>query len=97
MSIALRKLLEDYRSGARTEREKGTYFEEPARVFFEHDPQYAQRFGKVWTYADFARERGISGQDTGIDLVARVRDDGGFCAIHSGVASGSGRAFPDLH
>jgi len=81
MSSALRKLLEDYRSGSKSEREKGTYFEELARVFFENDPQYAQRFDKVWTYADFAKERGISGQDTGIDLVARVRDDGGFCAI----------------
>lgn len=81
MSSALRKLLEDYRSGARTEREKGTYFEELARVFFENDPQYAQRFDTVWTYADFAKERGISGQDTGIDLVARVRDEGGYCAI----------------
>ncbi|NTG42969.1 DEAD/DEAH box helicase [Rhizobium rhizogenes] len=81
MSSALRQLLQDYRSGARTEREKGTYFEELARVFFENDPQYAQRFDKVWTYVDFAKERGISGQDTGIDLVARVRDDGGYCAI----------------
>ncbi|MGV2002531.1 DEAD/DEAH box helicase [Agrobacterium sp. 22-3574b1] len=81
MSSALRKLLDEYRSGARTEREKGTYFEELAKVFFEHDPQYAQRFNRVWTYADFAKEGGISGQDTGIDLVARISDDGGYCAI----------------
>jgi predicted helicase len=81
MSNALRKLLEEYRTGAKTEREKGTYFEELAKVFFENDPQYVQRFEKVWTYADWARERGISGQDTGIDLVAQIRDDGGFCAI----------------
>ncbi|MGO6748788.1 DEAD/DEAH box helicase [Rhizobium ruizarguesonis] len=81
MSSALKDLFERYRSGSKSEREKGTYFENLAKVFFENDPQYVQRFDKVWTFADFARERGIGGQDTGIDLVARVRDDGGFCAI----------------
>jgi len=81
MSSALKDLFERYRTGSKSEREKGTYFENLAKVFFENDPQYAQRFDKVWTYAEFAVERGISGQDTGIDLVARVRDDGGFCAI----------------
>lgn len=81
MSSALKDLFERYRTGSKSEREKGTYFENLAKVFFENDPQYVQRFDKVWTYAEFAAERGISGQDTGIDLVARVRDDGGFCAI----------------
>jgi len=81
MSSALKDLFERYRSGSKSEREKGTYFENLAKVFFENDPQYVQRFDKVWTFADFARERGMGGQDTGIDLVARVRDDGGFCAI----------------
>ncbi|MBY5516170.1 DEAD/DEAH box helicase [Rhizobium leguminosarum] len=81
MTSALKDLFERYRSGSKSEREKGTYFENLAKVFFENDPQYVQRFDKVWTFADFARERGIGGQDTGIDLVARVRDDGGFCAI----------------
>ncbi|MEZ0001620.1 DEAD/DEAH box helicase [Sinorhizobium fredii] len=81
MSTALNGLFERYRSGSKSEREKGTYFENLAKVFFENDPQYVQRFEKVWTYGDWAKERGISGQDTGIDLVAQVRDDGGFCAI----------------
>ncbi|MFK3963109.1 DEAD/DEAH box helicase [Ensifer adhaerens] len=81
MSSALKDLFERYRTGSKSEREKGTYFENLAKVFFENDPQYVQRFDKLWTYAEFAAERGISGQDTGIDLVARVRDDGGFCAI----------------
>ncbi|WP_322886519.1 hypothetical protein U8C31_18300 [Sinorhizobium medicae] len=81
MSSALNDLFERYRGGSRSEREKGTYFENLAKVFFENDPQYTQRFDSVWKYAEWAAERGISGQDTGIDLVARVRDDGGFCAI----------------
>lgn len=81
MSSALRDLFDRYRTHSRGEREKGTYFENWAKVFFENDPQYTQRFDKVWTFAEWAAERGVSGQDTGIDLVARVRDDGGFCAI----------------
>ncbi|WP_438752896.1 DEAD/DEAH box helicase [Pararhizobium sp. O133] len=81
MSSALKELFDRYRNGSKSEREKGTYFENLAKVFFENDPQYAQRFDKVWTYAEFASERSISGQDTGIDLVARVHEDGGFCAI----------------
>lgn len=81
MSSALKELFDRYRNGSKSEREKGTYFENLAKVFFENDPQYAQRFDKVWTYAEFASERSISGQDTGIDLVAQVREDGGFCAI----------------
>lgn len=81
MSSALKELFDRYRTGSKSEREKGTYFENLAKVFFENDPQYVQRFDKVWTYAEFASEKGISAQDTGIDLVARVRDEGGFCAI----------------
>lgn len=81
MSSALKELFDRYRTGSKSEREKGTYFENLAKVFFENDPQYVQRFDKVWTYAQFASEKGVSAQDTGIDLVARVRDDGGFCAI----------------
>ncbi|KXO72939.1 MULTISPECIES: restriction endonuclease [Brucella] len=81
MSSALKELFDRYRTGSKSEREKGTYFENLAKVFFENDPQYAQRFDKVWTYAEFASERSISGQDNGIDLVAGVRDDGGFCTI----------------
>ncbi|KJS08562.1 MAG: damage-inducible protein [Hoeflea sp. BRH_c9] len=81
MSSALRDLFDRYRTHSRGEREKGTYFENWAKVFFENDPQYTQRFDKVWTFSEWAAERGVSGQDTGIDLVARVRDDGGFCAI----------------
>ncbi|MBB3441851.1 type ISP restriction/modification enzyme [Rhizobium sp. BK379] len=81
MSSALKELFDRYRTGSKSEREKGTYFENLAKVFFENDPQYVQRFDKVWTYAEFASEKDISAQDTGIDLVARVRDEGGFCAI----------------
>ena len=78
---ALQKLLDDYRAAARTEREKGTYFEDLIRCYFRHEPKYRELYESVWTYADWAREQGKSAQDTGIDLVARTRDTNEYHAI----------------
>lgn len=38
MTSSLRKLLAQYRDIAKTEREKGTYFERLAIVFMQRDP-----------------------------------------------------------
>ena len=38
----LRDLLDQFRTSARTEREKGTYFERLAVAFLKHDPGMAQ-------------------------------------------------------
>lgn len=81
MSSALQELFNLYRTGSKTEREKGTYFEELAKVFFENDPQYVQRFEAIWTFADWAKENDKDGRDAGIDLVAKLRDEDGYCAI----------------
>ena len=81
MSSPLYNLLERLRTHARTEREKGHYFEEIAKAYFEHDDIQRQYYDKVWPYADWAGEQGISKADTGIDLVARLSDGGGLCAI----------------
>ena len=70
---ALSDLLARYRQAARTEREKGTYFEQLIQAYLRHEPAYAELYEQVWTYADWARQRGRSGKDTGIDLVARTR------------------------
>ena len=78
---ALQKLLDAYRSAARTEREKGTYFEELILCYFRNEPQYRDLYEEVWTYADWAREQGKNAQDTGIDLVARTRDTNDYHAI----------------
>lgn len=78
---ALQKLLDAYRSAARTEREKGTYFEELILCYLRNEPKYRDLYDKVWTYADWAREQGKNAQDTGIDLVARTRDTNDYHAI----------------
>ncbi|WP_180126738.1 MULTISPECIES: type ISP restriction/modification enzyme [unclassified Acinetobacter] len=73
-------LINTYRTTAKTEREKGTYFELLCIKYFEHEPFYADLFAAVQTYTEWAKEQGLSGKDTGIDLVATTKD-GEFHAI----------------
>ncbi|WP_407511210.1 DEAD/DEAH box helicase [Acinetobacter baumannii] len=73
-------LINTYRTTAKTEREKGTYFELLCIKYFENEPFYKEEFSKVQTYTDWAKEQGLTGKDTGIDLVATTKD-GEFHAI----------------
>jgi predicted helicase len=58
---ALDRLLASYRAAAVTEREKGTYFERLAVAYLRNDPVQTQEFSQVWSYADWAKERGVDG------------------------------------
>jgi len=78
---ALRELLASYRSAARTEREKGTYFELLIKDFLKNDPIQSSQYSDIWTYAEWANQRGIAKRDDGIDLVAKLIEEDGFCAI----------------
>ena len=78
---ALSSLLDSFRTAAVTEREKGTYFEELVCVYLRNEATYRDLYEKVWTYADWAKERDLSGKDTGIDLVARTQGTGEYHAI----------------
>ncbi|WP_254492544.1 type ISP restriction/modification enzyme [Bartonella sp. B1099] len=77
----LQSLLQTYREEARTERDKGTYFERFALAYLTHDPLQSQCYEKVQTFKDWAHENGWDGRDTGIDLVAKLRHEDGFAAI----------------
>ncbi|MGJ8640680.1 MAG: DEAD/DEAH box helicase [Opitutaceae bacterium] len=68
----LQNLLQKYRNASVTEREKGTYFEELIRTYFRYEATYADLYSDVWLYADWAKEHGLDGRDTGIDLVAKT-------------------------
>ncbi len=83
---ALQSILATYRSQSQSEREKGTYFEELIRTYFRHEPKYAGYYDQVWLYTDWAAEVGgpefgLSGKDTGIDLVAKVSGTDEYHAI----------------
>ena len=78
-------ILDDWRQKAaeplfsRT-RAMGTAFEDLCTAFLAHDPVQAGQFRDVRRYADWAGDHGLSATDTGIDLVAELRDDPGYFA-----------------
>lgn len=84
MSSALTKLLSTFREASKTEREKGTYFEELIRTYLQYEASYADLYQQVWLYSDWAKEHpeyGLSAKDTGIDLVAQTQGTEEFHAI----------------
>lgn len=81
MNQDLQNILHEYRNASVTEREKGTYFEELIITYLRYEAAYADLYSDVWTYTDWAREQGIDGKDTGIDLVAKARGTGEHHAI----------------
>jgi predicted helicase len=74
-------LLKSFRDAAKSEREKGSYFERIAVDFIKNDPGMAQLYEDAWLFSDWAKANGWDGRDTGIDAVAKLRDDEGYCAI----------------
>lgn len=80
---AIDRILQSYRDAAVTEREKGTYFERLALVFFMNDPVQSEEYEAVWTWSDWAKTNGRDGKDVGIDLVAKLRNEAGFAAIQA--------------
>lgn len=77
---SLRKLLNELRTSAKTEREKGIYFERLCKVFFRNDAGWKHEFEDVWLYSEWADLQGKDRRDTGIDIVAKRRN-GKYCAI----------------
>jgi predicted helicase len=80
---AIDRILHSYRDAAVTEREKGTYFERLALVFFMNDPVQSEEYEAVSTWSDWAKANGRDGKDVGIDLVAKLRNEDGFAAIQA--------------
>ena len=79
--MQLQEILNAYHASARTEREKGEYFERLVRVFLENDDTQKQYYSVVVPFAEWAVSQGWSSTDTGIDLVATLADGSGFAAI----------------
>lgn len=77
----LKQLLETFRLRARTEREKGTYFEQLIIQYLKNEASYKDLYSNVCTYAEWAREQGKRETDTGIDLVATTRGTNEYHAI----------------
>ena len=79
---SLEEALQFIRDKATNTTELGNAFERLVKVFLENDPIQKQQYSKVWHYADWAKEHTeYPSADTGIDLVAEMKDEEGFCAI----------------
>lgn len=76
---SIHDLLAEYAQIAPDTRTKGRLFERLTKVFLTTDPTWTARFDEVWLWQDWPDRDGKP--DTGIDLVARERHGGGWCAI----------------
>ena len=78
----LHKLLQNIREKANNDTELGNAFEQLSKVFLENDATQTQQYSQVWHFSDWAKEREeYSKVDIGIDLVAKLSEEEGFCAI----------------
>lgn len=60
----------------------GKAFERLVKVYLENDAIQKQEYSKVWHYSEWAKERdGYATADIGIDLVAKLSNGEGYCAI----------------
>jgi predicted helicase len=81
MTSSLRQLLTQYREISKSEREKGTYFEKLAVAFLKNDPGMVQEYEDAWLFSDWAKTHRLDGRDIGIDAVAKIRGEDGYCAV----------------
>jgi predicted helicase len=79
MSVTIHEVLRELRASALDERDKGDKFERLVQSFLRTDPEWLAKFEAVWTWTEWP-ERGTRA-DTGIDLVAKVRESDTFAAI----------------
>lgn len=79
----IRTILQQYRDNSAFNRDLGDRFERLMRAYLKLDPKYVGQYEDVWLWKDWPQraELGYNAPDTGIDLVAKLRDGEGFCAI----------------
>lgn len=73
-------VLDRHRKLSFSERDKGARFEQLMRGYLLTSPIYENEFDKVWLWEDFPFREQFGGTDTGIDLVALIKD-GEYWAI----------------
>ncbi|HEJ3369404.1 TPA: DEAD/DEAH box helicase [Pseudomonas aeruginosa] len=79
----IRDILQQYRNESAFNRDLGDRFERLMRAYLKLDPQYLALFEDVWLWKDWPQREALGYKlpDTGIDLVAKLRDEDGYCAI----------------
>ncbi|KAB2907047.1 MAG: DEAD/DEAH box helicase [Ignavibacteriaceae bacterium] len=79
MTTTIHTLLEEFRQAKTSNREMGDKFERLFANYLVTDPLYQDKFSDVWLWGEWP-DRGHQ-PDTGIDLVAKDRYTGEYCAI----------------
>lgn len=87
MSV-LTDIFDSFRTTSHTEREKGNYFENLAKVYFQNEPRYKDLYSDVWLWQDWRTDwikagHNDPGTDTGIDLVAKTNGTEEYHAIQA--------------
>ncbi|MCW9680502.1 DEAD/DEAH box helicase family protein, partial [Dolichospermum planctonicum UHCC 0167] len=77
--MTITKILNEFRENSDSPRELGDKFERLMLTYLKTDPIYKEYFSQVWMWMDFPKRGNMP--DTGIDLVAVIRDTGDYCAI----------------
>jgi len=77
--MTIHDILAEFRQAASSNRDLGDKFERLIVAYLKTDPLYRDKFSDVWLWMDWP-ERGKR-PDTGIDIVAKERETGGYCAI----------------
>lgn len=75
----IHSLLAVIRESSLSQRDKGDRFERLMQAYLRADPQFVEQFSEVWLWSEWTGNDGEG--DTGVDLVARERDNSGYCAI----------------
>ena len=65
----------------RREHDKGKAFERLCRIFLTHDPVQSMQYESPVPWGQWAEQHGLLKMDTGVDLVAKLRNEDGWCAI----------------
>ena len=71
-TMTFKEVLQRFRTGSFTEREKGAKFEKLMKRWFQTDPRYADKLQEVWLWEEFPGKKDFGGKDLGIDLVAKT-------------------------
>lgn len=79
MTSTIHSVLAEMRANATSLRNMGDRFERLMQAYLSTDPLYVDNFSDVWMWSEWPGNGGKG--DTGIYLVARERDTGGFCAV----------------
>lgn len=79
---ALSALLDSFRDAAAGECEYGHQFKQLVLWYLRNEARYRSLYSQIWTYADWAKQRGITPCDIyNIDFVAKTADADEFHAI----------------